>query len=226
MKRLVALLLAGSVMPAWGGIYIYGTRVIYPAQKKEITVQLMNEGSRSSLVQSWIDDGDTSLPPEKIQVPFVMTPPVARVSGGSGQQLKIKQLANTLPQDRESLFFLNVLDIPPNSAESEGQNIIKFAMQNRIKFIYRPQGITGVDKNSFSRLHIRYTSGGINIKNNSANWITIPEITANTKINKETLLLAPWSDKTVTTAATVNHYNVTLIDDYGNYLSEKIKAGK
>lgn len=106
MKKLVALLLAGSVMPAWGGIYIYGTRIIYPAQKKEITVQLMNEGSRSSLVQSWIDDGDTSLPPEKIQVPFVITPPVARVGGGSGQQLKIKQLTNSLPKDRESLFFL------------------------------------------------------------------------------------------------------------------------
>lgn len=36
MKKLVALLLAGSVMPAWGGIYIYGTRIIYPAQKKRL----------------------------------------------------------------------------------------------------------------------------------------------------------------------------------------------
>lgn len=226
MKKLLVLLLAGSVMPAWGGIYIYGTRIIYPAQKKEITVQIMNEGSRGALVQSWIDDGDTSLPPEKIQVPFVMTPPVAKVSGGSGQQLKIKQLANTLPQDRESLFFLNVLDIPPNSTESEGKNIIKFAMQNRIKFIYRPQGITGVDKNSFSRLNVSYARGAIKIKNNSANWITIPELVGNSKINKETLLLAPWTDKTITTAAVVNHYNVTLIDDHGNYLSEKIKTEK
>ncbi|EKA1847256.1 fimbria/pilus periplasmic chaperone, partial [Salmonella enterica] len=125
-----------------------------------------------------------------------------------------------------SLFFLNVLDIPPNPAESEGQNIIKFAMQNRIKFIYRPQGVTGVDKNSFSHLHIRHTSGGITIKNNSANWITIPDVTGNSKINKETLLLAPWSDKTVTTTTVVNHYKVTLIDDHGNYLSEKIKTGK
>ncbi|MEG2400041.1 MAG: fimbrial assembly chaperone [Citrobacter sp.] len=226
MKKLLVLLLAGSVMPAWGGIYIYGTRIIYPAQKKEITVQIMNEGSRGALVQSWIDDGDTSLPPEKIQVPFVMTPPVAKVSGGSGQQLKIKQLANTLPQDRESLFFLNVLDIPPNSTESEGKNIIKFAMQNRIKFIYRPQGITGVDKNSFSRLNVSYARGAIKIKNNSANWITIPELVGNSKINKETLLLAPWTDKAITTPAAVNHYNVTLIDDHGNYLSEKIKTEK
>lgn len=36
MKKILALLLVGTVMPAWGGIYIYGTRVIYPAQKKKL----------------------------------------------------------------------------------------------------------------------------------------------------------------------------------------------
>lgn len=30
-------------------------------------------------MQAWIDDGDTSLPPEKIQVPFMLTPPVAKI---------------------------------------------------------------------------------------------------------------------------------------------------
>ncbi|ECG8185181.1 fimbrial assembly protein, partial [Salmonella enterica] len=30
----------------------------------------------------------------------------------------------------------------------------------------------------------------------------------------------------VTTATVVNYYKVTLIDDHGNYLSEKIKTGK
>lgn len=54
-------------------LYIW-TRIIYPAQKKDITVQLMNDGKRSSLIQAWIDNGDTSLPPEKLQVPFIMTP--------------------------------------------------------------------------------------------------------------------------------------------------------
>lgn len=90
MKRMIALCLACAAMPAWSGIYIYGTRIIYPAQKKDITVQLMNDGKRSSLIQAWIDNGDTSLPPEKLQVPFIMTPPVIRVAANSGQQLKIK----------------------------------------------------------------------------------------------------------------------------------------
>lgn len=36
MKKLIAFLLASMVTPAWGGVYIYGTRVIYPEQKKRL----------------------------------------------------------------------------------------------------------------------------------------------------------------------------------------------
>ncbi|HHL8778070.1 TPA: fimbrial assembly protein, partial [Escherichia coli] len=32
MKKLIAFLLTVTVPSAWGGIYIYGTRVIYPEQ--------------------------------------------------------------------------------------------------------------------------------------------------------------------------------------------------
>ena len=65
MKGLFALLISSMVLPAHAGIVIYGTRIIYPAEHKEVMVQLMNQGNRSSLMQAWIDDGDTSLPPEK-----------------------------------------------------------------------------------------------------------------------------------------------------------------
>lgn len=138
MKGLLSLLIFSMVLPAHAGIVIYGTRIIYPAENKEVMVQLMNQGNCSSLLQAWIDDGDTSLPPEKIQVPFMLTPPVAKIGANSGQQVKIKIMPNKLPTNKESIFYLNVLDIPPNSPEQEGKNALKFAMQNRIKLFYRP----------------------------------------------------------------------------------------
>lgn len=54
-------------------------------------------------------------------------------------------LPNTLPQDRESLFYLNVIDIPPDNPARSG-NLLKLAMQNRIKLFYRPQGIAALDE--------------------------------------------------------------------------------
>ena len=106
MKGFILLLLTFFIIPAQAGIVIYGTRVIYPAGKNEVMVQLMNRGDRGALVQAWIDDGNTSIAPENIRVPFLISPPVVRVRANTGQQLKIKALANTLPRNQESLFYL------------------------------------------------------------------------------------------------------------------------
>ncbi len=168
MKGLLSLLIFSMVLPAHAGIVIYGTRIIYPAENKEVMVQLMNQGNRSSLLQAWIDDGDTSLPPEKIQVPFMLTPPVAKIGANSGQQVKIKIMPNKLPTNKESIFYLNVLDIPPNSPEQEGKNALKFAMQNRIKLFYRPAGIAPVNKATFKKLLVNRSGNGLVIKNDSA----------------------------------------------------------
>ncbi|WP_312211312.1 fimbria/pilus periplasmic chaperone [Pseudescherichia sp.] len=224
MKRIFAALLAVTSLPAWSGVYIYGTRVIYPAAQKEVTVQLMNQGDRSSLVQAWIDDGDTQTPPEKLDVPFLLTPPVVKVKGNTGQQLKIKFTKANLPQDRESLFYLNVLDIPPNEIHDSENNKLKFALQNRIKLIYRPASIKSVNKETFSRLHIKRASDGLTVENNSANWLTITEIKGAAKINKETLVLAPRANLKLPGAPHTGKYAVTLIDDYGNYLHDNIKS--
>ena len=226
MKRLVAVLLSAIILPVHAGIVIYGTRVIYPADKKEVVVQLMNEGSSASLVQSWIDEGDTSLPPEKIHVPFMLTPPVVRVPASSGQQLKIKKMANALPEDRESLFYLNVLDIPPNNVESTGKNTLKFAMQNRIKLIWRPKGITVVNEDSFRQLGLSSTGRTLTLRNGTANWITVADINTGTvKINDKAIMLEPFSAQTVNTKSAVERqYELTIIDDSGNYISSKVNV--
>lgn len=224
MKGLLPLLISSMILPAHAGIVIYGTRIIYPAENKEVMVQLMNQGSRSSLVQAWIDDGDTSLPPEKIQVPFMLTPPVAKVGANSGQQIKIRIMPNRLPTNKESIFYLNILDIPPNSPEDEGKNALKFAMQNRIKLFYRPVGIASVNKEIFKKLRVNNSSNGLVIKNGSANWVTISDVKANNvKVNYETIMIAPQESQRVDVKNhNANSWQLTIIDDHGNYISEKL----
>lgn len=224
MKGLLPLLISSMILPAHAGIVIYGTRIIYPAENKEVMVQLMNQGSRSSLVQAWIDDGDTSLPPEKIQVPFMLTPPVAKVGANSGQQIKIRIMPNRLPTNKESIFYLNILDIPPNSPEDEGKNALKFAMQNRIKLFYRPVGVASVNKEIFKKLRVNNSSNGLVIKNGSANWVTISDVKANNvKVNYETIMIAPQESQRVDVKNhNANSWQLTIIDDHGNYISEKL----
>ncbi len=48
MKILGAVITLSLMTPAQAGIVIYGTRVIYPAEKNEIVIQLMNQKKRFS----------------------------------------------------------------------------------------------------------------------------------------------------------------------------------
>lgn len=93
------------ILPVHAGVVIYGTRIIYPKKNREVLVQLMNQSKNASLIQAWIDDGNTTIAPEKIQAPFILTPPVSRVAGGSGQQLKIKE-CQTIYLTIKKVYFI------------------------------------------------------------------------------------------------------------------------
>ena len=207
MRIIIALLMSFFILPVHAGVVIYGTRIIYPEKNREVLVQLMNQSKNASLIQAWIDDGNTTIAPEKIQVPFILTPPVSRVAGGSDQQLKIRKMPNNLPHNKENLFYLNVLDIPPNNPQNAGKNKIKLALQNRIKLLWRPSGIAPVD-------------------NETANWITVTTIKAqNVKVNNESILLPPFSNNDITLKNNhASEYELTVVDDYGNNIHSKIAA--
>jgi len=78
-------------------------------------------------------------------VPFLITPPLFRMNAGKGQSLRIVYTGQPLPTDRESLFWLNVLEIPPKpgTVNGEAQNTLQFAVRSRLKLFFRPAGLTG-----------------------------------------------------------------------------------
>lgn len=74
-----------------GSVVIMGTRVVYPATQKSISIRLNNDNESPALVQSWLDDGDAAAPPESVHVPFIITPPIFRMDSKSGQTVRIDQ---------------------------------------------------------------------------------------------------------------------------------------
>ncbi|EHG2954030.1 fimbria/pilus periplasmic chaperone [Salmonella enterica subsp. diarizonae serovar 53:r:z35] len=122
---------------------ISGTRIIYPSDNNEISVKIMNNGSAPILLQSRIDSGDQNARPSAIKVPFVLTPPINRVDAGKGQTLRISYTGVSLPVDRESVFWLNVLEIPGINQAKADQNTLQVAFRSRIKLFFRPAGLQG-----------------------------------------------------------------------------------
>lgn len=148
-KSVLALLLISVAATAPASMTISGTRIIFPGSDKEVSVRTNNKGANPSLVQVWIDDGSTTGNVNDMKVPFITTPPVYRVEPNRGQTVRVIYNGMALPQDRESLYWFNLLEIPPaQKAESDNKNKLELAFRTRIKLIYRPSslGYSGADK--------------------------------------------------------------------------------
>lgn len=135
-------------------IVISGTRIVYPQSSKDVIVNLDNRGNKPLLVQTWLDDGRDGVNPQELKLPFVITPPVSRIDPQKGQSLRITYMGSALPQDRESLFWFNVLEIPPKSKAKEGESLnqLQLAFRTRIKLFFRPDGLKGTPGDAAANL--------------------------------------------------------------------------
>ncbi len=141
---------------AIAGVVISGTRVIYPAAQKEVSVKLNNNGNLPALVQTWVDNGNVESTPADSKAPFLLSPPVFRIDPNKGQTLRMMFTGPALPEDKESVFWLNVLEIPPKApAATEGTNVLSMAFRSRIKIFYRPTTLTGNASEAAQKLQWR-----------------------------------------------------------------------
>ncbi len=103
-------------------------------------------GETPSLTQVWVDDGRVQNQPEKDAAPFIVLPPIVRIEPGKGQSWRLVFNGSRLPQDRESLFWFNLLDIPPEPKNGKTDNYLQLAIRSRIAVL--PSGRRGGGKNS------------------------------------------------------------------------------
>ncbi|SQI34312.1 Chaperone protein papD precursor [Serratia plymuthica] len=111
--------------------------MIFSGGDKSVSMSISNENKQLPyLAQGWIEDANG----KKITSPLTVLPPVQRLEPGAKSQVKVQGLpaANTLPQDRETLFYFNLREIPP---KSDKPNTLQLALQTRIKLFYRPKAI-------------------------------------------------------------------------------------
>jgi chaperone protein EcpD len=197
-----ALCLAAPM--AHASVVITGTRVVFNAAQGETTVRLTNENSRPALVEAWIDDGDVNSTPDTAHTPFLITPPLFRMDPNKDQSLRILFVpgAKPLPTDRESVFWLNVLEIPPKptAAEQAGKNYLQFAIRSRIKLFYRPDKLPGEALTAPTKLTFKATAGqgtALEVHNPTPYYITITSLSlgANAKpIEGTDGMVAPFGD--------------------------------
>lgn len=229
---LTAVLTAVCCHDALAGVVVNGTRVIYPAQAREVTVQIDNVGESPALVQAWIDGGDVKQTADTTDAPFVLTPPISRIEPGRSQALRVIFSGAQLPLDRESVFWLNVLDVPP-SPENPGngeQNYLQVAFRSRLKLFYRPRDLQGVANDAPARLHWTRNGDRLRVENPSPYHVTLAEVhavTGNSEkvVEDKGVMVAPMQSLEFAVPVTSVQVRFITINDYGGRVEHKVVLG-
>lgn len=224
----VAALLVGS---ARGEIVIDSTRVIFPMERREVTLKLKNEAPDPRLVQVWIDEGDPQVQAEYSDVPFTISPPILRMEAGKSAALRVAyQAAQGLgvPTDKESVYWLNVLGIRPNPAQAgEQASSLQFAFRTRIKLFLRPVDLLGQARDAPAQLQWRRGEGTVvQVHNPGSYHVTLSSVVVSLGgveyRNEDPPMIAPGASATLPLDGLPDTWppNVKLrfstLDDYGN----------
>lgn len=210
-KSLIACaLLSAGVSAANAGVVIGGTRVIYDGNKKESSISVNNPDTTPYLIQSWVE----TLNGGAEKAPFIITPPLYRLDKDQ-QNVERIVLAGALPQDKESLYWLNIKAIP---AAPRKDNTLQIAVKTGIKLIYRPAALKGVIPEELAdKLTWQRSGNQIQVTNPTNVVMNFNEINVNGKKLEDVSYVLPGATARFDLPKGVSGGAVTfkIINDYG-----------
>lgn len=223
----------GIVLAMWigadarAGIVLNTTRVVYPAQDKEAVLSVLNNNSSSILLQSWLEaEGEAIQEP-----PFVVVPPLVQLPSGGRQTVRIIHSGAAMPADRESLFWLNVQEIPQ---ASERENVLQIGIRQRIKLFYRPGRLNDDIEQAPAQLRWSLPRGGVlNVVNTGPYHVTLVDIQllsgGHRVLRRKNSMLAPGQsadyDLREHAQAQNAQLNFSVINDHGALVPYRLSSG-
>lgn len=232
-KHLMGLLLGAGI--AWGfcaqaAVNVDRTRIIMGSNQKSVSIVLNNESHDTPyLAQAWVEDADG-----KTVNGLVALPPLQRLDAGKKAQVRIMRandaLATQLPQDRESLFYFNVREIPPEPPKTDA-NILQLTTQSRLKLLLRPATLGKSDEIHPERsLQVQARGDHLMLKNPTPYYVTVIWLGRDKKQQLQGFdsspMLAPFSEQDVKAALPADAEALLLgnIDDYGGLRMNRFRC--
>lgn len=221
--RYILLSLIALCNIAIAGVTIDGTRIIFPSEAKSINVQLRNAFDQPALVQTWIDHGNPLEIPSADEIPFILNPSLTRVEPQKGQIIRIIPTdLSTLPKDRESLYWFNLLDIPPENQALLDVDKVKFNVRTRIKLFYRPTNLNIQPQQAYKLLKFKdLNEKQMEVDNPTPYFITLIQVQNKSKTESyldNSIILKPFDKTTIHLVNKVKNPDISysVMNDLGN----------
>lgn len=193
------------------------TRVILDEENKGISVIVENIDDKAPyLLQTWIEDAHG----KKITEPLIALPLLQRIEPNQKKQVRINisKNDNFITKNQESLFYFNVLGIPP---KSQLENVLEIVIQSRFKLFYRPKGLIKYKNNEWQKeLKLEKTGSSLKIINPTPYHIVVININDSMKKTSDfqERVIKPNSNiiyELFNKQKKSHEIVVTYIDDYG-----------
>ncbi|WP_310608533.1 fimbrial biogenesis chaperone [Buttiauxella brennerae] len=197
-----------------GGVQIGRTRIIYDADKKEVALPLVNKEKEAPwLIQSWTDTGDGTT-----RGPFIVTPPLFRLDPLKEQSLRIAWSGVPVPQDIESLFYMNVRTIPATAKDSDDKNTLKLIFKTRMKLFFRPKDLPGSLVESCKNLSFSRSGNTLHVTNPGAYYSVFDTLKLGSASVEKADFVSPKGNAEIPLPAHSSGKKVTwrCITEYGN----------
>jgi len=165
---LTGMWLAGLyAVVAHAGMQLDRTRVIVTQTGGSTVVQASNPDQTPVLLQVWVEPGEDSLHAtaygaSPAPTPFLVEPPVLRLEPDDARALQVwlTDPPQTLPEDRESQFWLSVLEVPADGLDNDGAAMdaqgggsrLELTVLTQIKLFYRPAMLADYRRSDEDRL--------------------------------------------------------------------------
>jgi len=195
-----------------GGVGLGATRFIYAESASQSSLSVTNSNAQERyLIQAWVEDdrGHKS-------ADFVVTPPLFASAPKSENTLRIMYTGKSLPQDRESLYWMNVKAIPAvNKDAIKDKNTLQLAILSRIKLFMRPEGLDMGEAEAAGQLRFHQAGGKLTIINPTPYYETLVNLTVGGRKLPNTMVPPDGQQSLILLAGSSGDVRFQTVNDYG-----------
>ncbi|TGA70661.1 Clp protease ClpE [Aliivibrio fischeri] len=209
-----------SVNSAFAALALDATRYIYKGNDQFISAVASNASEKEYAAQVWLDN----IIEKDTRPTFIATPSFFKIKGKGRQVFRIMKVSDHMPIDKESIYWLNLQEIPP-ARKGSG---ISMAIRTKVKMIYRPEALVEGRQGAEENLTIAHFPGQQWLVNSTPYIFAIggvldknDNVIELSKESMEKLSMFMPGDKVNVTGYTVK--SVSALSDYGSLDIYKLK---
>lgn len=214
----IVLVIGLNTAYASDSVQIGATRLIYDGSKSQASISVSNSDTRAYLIQSWV--ANKSLSDKAVDDLFITTPPLFRLEPKTDNSVRVVYNGQTLPKDRESVFWLNIKAIP--SVERSDNNKLTIAIKTQLKLFYRPSGLSGNPADAYKKLKFLAKDGKLSINNPTPYSVSLNDLKVNGSSIEPAPMILPFSTTPINkTVSAGNKVSWQAINDFGGLTAEE-----